>query len=377
MLVFPRDFGGCGGAHVLHHPSSMRSRLRSVVLTLAGLLVPGCGASSADNSFGGGDAVTAEVPDDVGYPETKEPDTDAGASDVAPPPSDCPPGTESKVNVCIRVSQGAKGPKLDASLGLDGVGALVVGLSKTPPTKSLTGYSWVSKEIFPSVSSGTAFRMPDDLPKTAEFLVDPGSYYVWAVFRDQEPYERAPAVGDYVPIDVVQIEITKDDLAKPKGIGKELKIYPVRGVDVDVSIKTGVKPLGNGIGPLRVRLLGSAGGDGAVLGESRVACVDLVTLKSTSVKLLTTTSIDSSPTTFLVRAGLFDFSNGADDPTLDAALAPAGSLINLGDDKATFDAGAWTAPRVSLLLDHAIPFTGAPGSDPSTICGYTSSAPSK
>jgi hypothetical protein len=379
MPGIPEDFRCSGKARVVHRFHSMSFRLSRIVAPLAAMLLAGCGASAAGGSFGNQDDVG--TPDDVGTWDTLDPDAPITVPDAAPPITDCPPGKDGKANICIRVTSGSlKTPSIGADvtkdLGIDGSGAMVVGLSTAPPAAG-GPTTWEAKALFPSITSGTTFKI-DDLPKTSEFLVGPGSYYVWAIFRDREPYERGLAVGDYVPIDVVRIDVQKADATKMKSLWADVKILPLRGVDVTVSLKPGLKPLGNGIGPLRVQLGGTGYYEGKSLAEQIVPCLDLTSSKSATVQLLTAVLDDSGGYYGNgVRAALFDFATGPDDPSLAVMTPPQGSLVNLGAELATFSSGTWYAPPVSVVLDHAIAFTGPPLPDPSLYCASASAAPAK
>jgi len=369
------DFSTLGKARVVHCSRSMLPRLSRILVPLAALLA-GCGASAAGDMFGNeGDVASAETPDPW---DSRDPtlDADAPGSEVVPPPADCPLGKDGKANICIRVNPGeTKVPSISGDvtkeLGIDGNGALIIGLTTAPPKAGIA--TWDMKAIFPSVTSGTTFRV-EDLPKTAEFAVGPGSYYVWAIFKDQEPYERALAVGDYIPdpTKVIRIDVQKEDATKGVAMARDVRIYPLRAVDVDVSLKPGTKPLGNGIGPTRVRLVAKADST-SVAAEQLLPCVDFSSGKATSLRLLTTATGDA----FDMQAVLFDFAGGPDDPSITGPLPPPGSLLNSIPGDARFASGSWMSNRVTISLDRTIAFTGSPPTDASLFCASYATAPAK
>jgi hypothetical protein len=359
------EFGRLAGARRVQRSWPMGHWLGRTI-PLCAVLLAGCGASEA-SAYGGGEVTTVDA-DGVPFPDTAPLVPDAPPDDAGPPAPKCPPAGKGLVNVCVMVSSGASGPSISSdvttTLGIDGRGTLMIGVSKAPP--DTTGaVTWDSKEIFPSATAGTTFKVEDDLPKGASFAVTPGTYYVWAVFKDQEPFDRPLAVGDYVPSSAVRLDVNATDSA----ITKDLKIYPLRGVDVDVRLKGGTKPLGNGVGPMRVRLSAL---DGTTIGEQRISCVDLPTVRTASTRVLT----PSAGPSFTLQAALFDFVTSVDDPSLGAASAPAGSLVNSPGEPFKFPDGAWVAPKMIVELDQVVSFGTTPVPvDPSDRCTSYSAAP--
>ncbi len=298
-------------------------------------------------------------------------------SDTYVPPSKCGEYTATgSSTICVKVTKGSSvaPPHVDAdsrAIGIDGYGALYVALLADPYAKTAKP---IVTRTFPSASSSTRFSIETDLPKVAELTVPPGSYYVVAFFYDQEPAgSRDFAAGDYVPHIENGWDLPKVEVGSGAGRDVEVQLFPVRSVDVTVKLKSGVKPVGNAIGPLMARLSTTSKGD--VVGSGFLPCADLG--KPTALRLVTT----ASPDTFALKVALFDFAAGPDDPVVDAlgTPPPAGSLVDYGGTSTPPTiklADGWVTPPVTVTLDRVVPYEPTP-SDPTSACVAAGAAPVK
>lgn len=359
--------------HSQHHVGSSWSIRGVLAVVVVGGAVA-CGASESAQ-FGSPtleDAgVTADAPlYDVPLPteDTAPPPTTDAPVDAFAPDKCAPSASKGNGTVCITARRGSGvAPRIDdgaKAIGIDGVGALVIALMPDPWVKT-------SKPIvirsFPSATSTAKFTVDGDLPKVADFDVAPGSYFAIAYFLDGEPYgARDFQPGDYMPRMSNGLVIPKVDVTAGGTFAAEIDLFPVRAVDIDVRLKSGVRPLGSASGPLRASL-SSTGPDPKMIGEGHLACADLRDGKTQALRLITT----SDPDTYWLKVGLFDFAAGPDDPTLDAAGPPAsGSIVNYGGG-AYGSVGlskGWITPTVSIELDRVIPFSGAVPADPTPSC---------
>ncbi len=357
-----------------------RPRRRGFLVAFLGIVAlasasVGCGSSSSVDEFGAPtptvfDAAETPYPDSQTAPSDAGPADDAVAAGDVPAPPKCPDGLSGKGNVCVRVLRANDGPSINTdskNLGLDGRGTVLVALSTKPTVRDA---AFVTQTWYPSASSGTGKFAIAELPKIAEPLsVPPGKYYVFAVFRDQEPYMRSGlAIGDYVPRveELPSVEVTENG-----GFNVDVTLHPVRAVDVEV--KLGVAPLGSGAGSLRAWLLGD---NGVIFGEGIVPCADLAGGRTATVRVL-------SPFTgsaFKVSAALFDFTTPT-DMTATMPTLPPGTLYNEASagTAAQLDEGDWLATeRRSLALDKVVPMSTPKPTDPSPSCAsYALSPPSQ
>ncbi|MBI2390703.1 MAG: hypothetical protein HYV09_14025 [Deltaproteobacteria bacterium] len=344
------------------------SRVRRVLLPLAGALLVGCG-SSASLEYAGPSPTFADSADETPYPETG-PSADsqvADEADAAPPTPKCNPGKDGKANVCVRVLRGAEGPSITADaktlFGLDGRGAVLVGLSAVKPGREL---AFVAQTWLPTESSGAGKLAATELPKVAELAVPPGTYWAFAVFRDQEPFMRpGVAVGDYVPrfVELPQVTVTAG-----MGVDLDMRLYPVRAVDVELRLNT--TAAGSGAGPARLWLVAEGK---KIVGEGGAPCVELAGGHTELVRVFTnyTGELD-------VAAALFDFNSVGEDgsglvPTFPPGTLyaePAGNTVKVAE-------GEWLAPGRRVDLDKMIPIPGAKPTDPSPTCASYAVAPPK
>lgn len=341
-------------------------RLGAPVLgSLLIMLAVGCG-SSADLAFGDTETTFADSGDTV-YPDGGPPPSDTAPSsdavgDADLPPA-CPPGAAGKGNVCVRVLRGGDGPSLNEeskALGVDGMGAVLVGLTAVKPARELSAF--VAQTWYPGESAGTAKVAATSLPKVAEPLsVPPGTYYAFAVFRDLEPFVRpGVSVGDYIPrfSELGSIVVTEGG-----GFNVDVTLYPARAIDVDVTMSS--TPAGSGAGPLSAWLLDG----GKVVGEGALPCADLRDGKTATVRVFTTYT-----GSFDVGAALYDFTA----PTEDSAdLVPTftpGTMHGKTGEPSTFLAGEWLAPKTHLDLSKVEPISTKPA-DPSPGCASAAYAP--
>lgn len=335
-------------------------------LGLAGALL-GCG-SSASLEFAKGGTTFADAGDDSPYPDTATLNEDAGVRDTygledAGPP--CPPGKDGKSNVCVRVIRGSDAPSISAdsktAFGLDGKGAVMIGLAAVKPSGKDSSY--VAMTWLPTESSSSGKFAASELPKVVEIAVEPGTYWAYAAFRDQEPYNRpGVAVGDYIPR---LVELPQVTVVAEMGANVEVKVHPVRAIDLDVRMTT--TPSGSGSGPLAAWLIE----DKKIVGEGRVPCADLREGRATTIRVFTTYT-----GTFDIGAALFDFTSPAEDGMSLMPAFPAGTVhseppiepVKIGD-------GDWLAPKRRIDLSAVVP-TGTPKpTDASPGCATYASAP--
>jgi hypothetical protein len=363
-------FGVCSReARLVHYrePMVVTRRFGAPVLgSLLIMLAVGCG-SSADLSFGDAETTYADSGDTV-YPDGGPPPSDTGPSGDAAvgdgdlPPA-CPPGSGGKGNVCVRVLRGGDAPSLNdesKALGLDGMGAVLVGLTEAKPARELS--SFVAQTWYPGESAGTTKVAATSLPKVAEPLsVPPGTYYAFAMFRDVEPYVRPGVmVGDYIPrfAELGPVVVTADG-----GFNVDVKLYPARAIDVDVTMST--TPAGSGAGPLAAWVVDG----GKIVGEGSLPCADLRDGKTATVRVFTTYT-----GSFEIAAALYDFTAPTDDT---ADLLPTwtpGTMHGKTSDPSTFLEGEWVAPKTHLDLSKVEPISTKPA-DPSPGCASAAYAP--
>jgi hypothetical protein len=344
----------------------------------------GCGSAEATLSFGAGPGGTPDGgTDDVELPPA---DTGVSITDASDPdayvPGKC--GSSAKAgegSVCIHVNRGAGSvsPYINEesrAIGIDGVGALYVALLDTETLD--VAMKPIAYRTFPSASSSTKFSINTDLPKTADIAVKPGTYYALAIFYDQEPLGgRDFEPGDYVPHLSNTYSLPKAEVVEGKSIEVSVDLFPVRAVDVGVSLKAGVHPIGSGAGPLRAHLVTSGAGP-KIVGEGRLPCADVSSAdKPTTVRIVTTSSTGS----YWVKVALFDFAAGPDDPVLDVfdAPPPPGAIVNYGGSAYTALklTEGWVSPTQFIELDRVVPFTSAVPADPTPSCVAYTSAPTK
>jgi hypothetical protein len=342
--------------------------VRIVCSAAVALALLGCGSASFD-AFGGTPSVTNEdaAPsgDDVALPDAPIViDSGTTPNDAGPSPIGCGRASDAGMsNVCVHVTKGAEGPPISAdeakSLNIDANGTLLIGLATTPPHKAS---DLVAVTTLPTVSSGAKFGI-SDLPKVAELNVPPGKYYVVALFRDAPPYDRSELmIGDWSPGVVAAKDLPQVDLGDPTvGVAIEVPLYPVRGFDATMRLDASVKPLGSAMGPARAQMLAPSG---KLVGQGTLACASVATGTTATVRVLTT----AAPGPFTLQGALFDFASGPDDPSLDAATLPAGTLATTGSSATdTLENGWLGAPR-SLVLNRVVPFGGVIATDPTSAC---------
>ena len=328
----------------------------------SGALV-GCG-SSASLAFAMDPPATMDAGEPPPYPDAATDDLEATvAADASPtgvpttPP--CAPGKDGKANVCVRVLRGADGPSIaadsKASWGLDGHGAVLIGLAAVMP--SARNVAFVAQTWLPSESSGAGKLAVSELPKLVEMSVPPGAYWAFAVFRDQEPYMRPGlAIGDYVPrlVELPMVNVVAGD-----GLHVDVKLYPVRAIDVEV--RATATPVGSGTGPARLWLVDDKKN---VLGEGGAPCLDLSGGRAEVVRLFTTYTGPME-----IAGALFDYGAVGDDGSGKLPLLPPGTLhVGPAGNAAAVAVGDWLAPvRRKLDLDKVVPLTTKPV-DPSPDC---------
>ncbi len=346
----------------MQHFGSM-VRLRRALALLAGALVMGCG-SSASLEFANSDPPSiVDSGDPNPYPDSVTADPDAAKADGAAADAGvpgCTAGKDGKGNVCVRVLRAADGPSISADskalFGLDGHGAVLIGLASVKP--SAREVAFVAQTWFPTESSGAGKLAATELPKIAELPVAPGTYWAFAMFRDQEPFVRpGMAIGDYVPrlVELPQVTVTEGS-----GVQVDVKLYPVRAVDVEVRVTT--VAAGNSVGPARFWMVDESK---KIIGEGGAPCLDLSSGRSEVVRLFTTYT-----GTFETAGALFDFSHAGDDgsgavPTLPPGTVyagPSGNSLKITE-------GDWLAPaRKRLDLDKLMSLSGIRPPDPSLNC---------
>jgi hypothetical protein len=341
--------------------------VRIVSSAAVALALLGCGSASFD-AFGGAPTTTNEDAvasgDDVALPDS--PITiDSGTmnGDTGPAPLGCGrAGDAGMSNVCVHVTKGAEGPPITAAetanLGIDGNGTLLIALATTPPRKAS---DLVAVTTLPTVSSGAKFGILD-LPKVAELSVPPGKYYVVALFRDAPPYDRSDLmVGDWTPGIIAAKDLPQVDLSDPTvGVAIELPLFPVRGFDTTLRLDASVKPLGSGMGPVRAQMIAPSG---RLVGQGTLPCASVAAGTTATVRVLTT----AAPGPFSLQGALFDFATGPDDPSLEAATLPPGTLATTGGTADSLESGWLGAPR-SLVLNRVVPFGGVVATDPTSAC---------
>lgn len=341
--------------------------VRIVCSAAVALALWGCGSASFD-AFGGAPTTTnddgAAPGEDVALPDAPLTiDSGTMPADSGPMPLGCGRASDAGMsNVCVHVTKGAEGPPITTAetttLGIDGNGTLLIALATTPPRKAS---DLVAVTTLPTVSSGAKFGILD-LPKVAELSVPPGKYYVVALFRDAPPYDRSDLmIGDWTPGVIAAKDLPQIDLSDPTvGVAIELPLYPVRGFDATLRLDTSVKPLGSGMGPVRAQMVAPGG---RLVGQGTLPCASVANGTTATVRVLTT----AVPGAFSLQGALFDFATGPDDPTLDAATLPPGTLASTGTTADTLETGWLGAPR-ALVLNRAVPFGGTIATDPTSAC---------
>lgn len=342
----------------------------SVLAAMAVLGALGSGCGSAESlSFAEGHPTVSDAADETPYPDGSPPDAaKTPETDVGPPEVKCPPGKDGKANVCVRVLRGSEGPSytLDAkdAFGVDGRGAVLIGLTAVKPTGR--DVSFVAQTWFPTESSGTGKFAASELPKVAELAVPPGTYWAFAVFRDQEPYNRpGVAVGDYVPR---LVELPQITVVAHTGSAVDVRIHPVRAVDLELRLTA--TPAGSGAGPLAAWLIDEK----KIVGEGRKLCAELSGGRSEVVRVFSTYT-----GTFDVGAALFDFTAPPDDGSATMPTLPPGTAYNelstaLGEVKIL--EGDWLMPtRKRIDLTNVVPLGSPKPTDSFPTCASYSYAP--
>lgn len=350
------------------------SRVVSVLAACAALGGLGSACGSAESlEFAGGTTTYADTSDDAPYPDSSPSVTDGGtdaAGDAAPPTMKCPPGKDGKANVCVRVLRGSEGPSITAdtksAFGLDGRGAVQIGLAAVKP--SGRDASFVVQTWLPTESSGAGKFDASELPKVAELSVAPGTYWAFAVFRDQEPYIRSGlAVGDYVPR---LVELPQVTVVAEMGASVDVRVHPVRAVDLE--IKLGTSALGSGSGPIGAWLLDEK----QIVGEGRAVCAELGSGRMEVVRVFTT-----YVGTFDVGAALFDFTAPVDDATGLLPTLPPGTMYSdlaAGMNAVKIAEGDWLVPTKKRVdLDKSIPAGAPKPTDAFPSCASYAYAPPK
>ncbi len=288
----------------------------------------------------------------------------------------CPASTTPGLgHVCITVDIAGAGPSAasDAdALSLAGVGVLVVGLSSEPPTADTTFKAWTS---LPSAASGATLHV-SDLPRSVDFDVAPGTYFLAAAFRQTPPFDRKiSAVGDFVQATLtasslpVITAVADAGVAAPSVIG----LSAVRAVDATISIDGSLQYPGSGAGPLVVRLNEAA--STTVADIESAECVDLVGMGPKTIRMLTT----STETDFDLRAALFDYAADLSDPRVQPWLDPTAPVYDAPDGticegvsekpfRLHIPADRWLADPVDVALDDVWGSVGSSTTDPSTAC---------
>jgi hypothetical protein len=345
-------------------------RVSSVVAILAIGAFVGCG-SGASIEFANGNPSYADAGDETPYPDAVATDPEVSNRDA---PSDageapaCAPGKDGRANVCVRVLRGSDGPSVSAdsksSFNIDGTGAVLVGLATVKPGREI---SFVASTWLPTESSGAGKFAASELPKIAELSVAPGTYWAFAVFRDQEPYMRPGlAIGDYVPrlVELPQVTVVAD-----MGANVDIKVHPVRAIDIEVRLTTTAS--GSGAGPLGAWLLD----DKKIVGEGRSPCAELSGGKIETVRVFTTGTGDLD-----LAVALFDFGFPTEDGGAGLTTFPGGTLYN---DPSSSTArvkvleGEWLTPKKRIDLDKVISLGGTKPADPSPSCATYAYAPPK
>lgn len=351
------------------HLSGAMVRVSNFLAALSVGVLVGCG-SSASLEFANLAPSIADAAEDP-YPDAATVDPEAGGQDAAPadageaPP--CAPGKDGKANVCVRVLRGSEGPSVNedskANFGIDGNGTVLVGLASVKPGREV---SFVASTWLPTESSGAGKFAASELPKVAELSIAPGTYWAFAVFRDQEPYVRpGVAIGDFVPR---LVELPQVTVVAGMGANVDVKVHPVRAIDLEVRLATA--PAGSGAGPLGAWLLD----DKKIVGEGRVQCAELAGGKTSLVRVFTTYTGDLD-----VSAALFDYAVPTEDGSALLAPFPPGTVHN---DPLTAAAsvklldGEWLAAKKRIDLDKLVTLSTKPA-DPTPSCATYAYAPPK
>lgn len=344
--------------------SPSMARVRSAFVGLAGALLFGCG-SSASLEFASGGPSIVDSGDPNPYPDSATTDPDAPKADGliadAGPEPKCAAGKDGKGNVCVRVVRAAEGPSISADtktmFGLDGHGAVLIGLASVKPS-ARGEVAFVAQTWFPTESSGAGKLAASELPKVAEIAVPAGTYWAFAMFRDQEPFMRPGlTIGDYVPR---MAELPQVTVGEGAGANVDVKLYPVRGVDVEVRVTTSAA--GSGAGPSRFWMVDETK---KIVGEGGASCLDLSGGKTEVVRLFTTYT-----GTFGVAGALFDFSPAGDDGSGSVPSLPPGTLYDdPSGNYVKITEGDWIAPTKKRVdLDKLVPLSGLKPADPSLNC---------
>ncbi len=363
-----QNCAGSAGARSVHRLPTMVGISRLLAVMAAGALI-GCG-SSASLEFANGTPSIADASDESAYPDAASVDIEGGGEDATSDAGEapkCPAGRDGKANVCVRVLRGSDGPSVNAdsksTFGIDGNGAVLVGLTSVKPGRDI---SFVASTWLPTESSGAGKFAATELPKVAELSVAPGTYWAFAVFRDQEPYMRTGlAIGDFVPriVELPQVTVVAD-----MGANVDVRVHPVRAIDLEV--KLAVAPSGSGAGPIGAWLLD----DAKLAGEGRSPCAELAGGKTEVVRVFTTYTGELD-----AAAALFDFAT-PDETGPALAGFPGGTIYN---DPSSPSArvkildGEWLSPRKRIDLDKSVTLGSTKPADPSPSCATYAYAPPK
>ncbi len=361
-----QNCAGSQGARSVHRPGAM-VRVSSFLTVLAVGTLVGCG-SSASLEFANAAPSAVDAAEDP-YPDAATGSPEAGAQETAFDAGEapkCAPGKDGKANVCVRVLRGSDGPSITeeakAAFGIDGTGTVLVGLASVKPGREV---AFVASTWLPTESSGAGKFAATELPKIAELSVAPGTYWAFAVFRDQEPYIRnSVAIGDYVPR---LVELPQVTVVAEMGANVDVRVHPVRAIDVEVHLATA--PAGSGAGAIGAWLVG----DKKILGEGRSQCGDLSGGKADVVRVFTTYTGDVD-----VAAALFDFTLPVEDGSGTLPGFPAGTAYNdptASSARVKIVEGDWLTPKKRIDLDKLV--SGTKPADPSTTCATYAYAPPK
>ena len=369
-----------------------RSSFVLAITTVGGIgsgaaFLSACGSADAGLEFGvptNDDAGDAGSTGEVIVPPGDE-GADGGVIPDAPTQAKCVASSADLGTVCVHVKKAVDGPAPDSTHGIDGSGALVVMLMPDPWVKTSTP---VVVKMFPSPSSGKdSFDVMLDLPKTADIDVKPGKYLPFAVFYDQPGFTtRQIDAGDYVPKMATDWIIPRIDIAAGGAIDVEVDLYPLRSIDVTVSLGTSVHPLGSGTGPLVAGLVGPGSASSAnIVGIAQVACADVqygkpaLHLLTTAPATSTLAATDPASEGYGLRVGLFDFASGPDDVSVDPSIVPPapGAIVNYDATRAPKlkVQDGWVGAPVEAVLDHVVPFVDAVPTDPTPSCTSYGAAP--
>lgn len=359
------------------HTGTAMGRVVSVLAASAvvGALGFGCG-SGESLAFGIQGPTVTDASEDSPYPDAGPPSADApappdAAAEDAAPVMKCPPGKDGKSNVCVRVLRGSDGPSITAdakdAYGLDGRGAVLIGLAAVKPS-SPRDLSLITQTWLPTESSGAGKFAAAELPKVVELSVAPGTYWAYAAFRDQEPYIRqGVAIGDYVPR---MVELTQVTVVADMGASVDVRVHPVRAIDLEVKLTTA--PSGSGSGPIAAWLID----DKKIAGEGRVPCADLTGGRTEVVRVFTTYT-----GTFDVGAALFDFTAPMEDVTGAMPTLPPGTVhsdFGAGLGEVKIAEGDWLAPtRKRVDLEKTVALGVPKPTDAFPTCASYAYAPPK